>query len=228
MCTLADGSVVFQDTACTVEPKPAAKPVSIANTIPLGIEESWFDSPGIKPNETVCTQRGCDCGKYFREFKNGLPMAIADALYLDGSWHRLEAKLSQLEITALGSAEYELLKAERDEAACNISMSQKTLRMFGEKTLAKLRGQKRHAEDMGWDNPEDCDAGIARVCEHTDNIALYNRIRSDIRALSIAARTSDDSLDAPLAIESVRRTQNEAEVVTKDGEPRVSAAKAAD
>ncbi len=193
-CTLADGSVVFQDTACTVVPKTEKKSAPIANVIPLGIDQSWFDKPSVSPHQVECTKSGCDCGKYYREFKNGLALAIADALYLDGSWHRFEAKMSQMEIHTPGSVEYNDLRLERNEAACNILMSQKTLRLFGESVLKKLRTQKRHAENIGWDNPADCEAGDLKICEHTDNIDLYHRIVSDLQTLGSTARIDDDSL----------------------------------
>ena len=187
-CTLDDGSVVFQDTVCAVIPEPESKSVSVANNVPLGIDKTWFDAPSAIPHSVECTFAGCDCGEYSREFKHGLALAIADALYLDGSWHRFEIKMSQVERSIQGTTEFGDLLQERNEAACNILMSQKTLRLFGESALKQLRVQKRHAEDRGWDNPADCDAGDAAICEHTDNIALYNRIISDIQALSITAR----------------------------------------
>lgn len=193
-CSLADGSVVFQDTACTVVPNTEKKSAPISNEVPLGINQFWFDKPSASPNQAQCTKSGCDCGKYFREFKNGLAHAIADALYLDGSWHRYEVTMSQMELYTQGSIEYDDLRLERNEAACNILMSQKTLRLFGESVLKKLRNQKRHAENMGWDNPVDCDAGDLRICEHTDNIDLYLRIVSDVQALGSTTRINNDSL----------------------------------
>lgn len=193
-CTQADGSVVFQDTACTVVPKTKKKSAPIGNEIPLGIHQSWFDKPGIVPNQVQCSKSGCDCGKYYREFKNGLAYAIADALYLDGSWHRFEATMSQMQLYTQDSIEYHDLRLEVNEAACNILMSQKTLRLFGESAVKTLRNQKRYAENMGWDNPADCDAGDLRICEHTDNIDLYHRIVSDVRTLGSTTRINDDSL----------------------------------
>jgi len=192
-CKLADGSVVFQDTACIVTPEHRADKKPTNRPIPLGIEKTWFDQPSVVPHLVACSSLGCDCGEYFREFKNGLPIAVADALYLDGSWHRLEATLAQLELTSKGSLEYHELADERDEAACNILMSQKTLRMFGQKAVDMLRTRKRYAEDMGWDNPNDCDAGLPNRCDHSDNIALYHRILSDSKALGRTARIGNDA-----------------------------------
>jgi len=195
-CTLADGSIVYQDTACKIKSKPESKKEQSAKTIPLGIEKTWFDPPGAVPHQVICTKSGCECSEYYREFEYGLAMAVADALYLDGSWHRLEGALTQLEFSSssLTGPEYRELARERDEAACDILMSQQTLRKFGESVLAKLRNKKRYAESMGYDNPDDCDAGNLSICEHTDNIVLYNRILADIQALRKTTRTINDVL----------------------------------
>lgn len=194
-CTLADGSIVFQDTVCTVIPKPEVKTEPPIKTIPFKMDKTWFDAPSVVPHQVVCTKSGCECGAYYREFDSGLATAIADALYLDGSWHRLEQTLSEIKLSELRSPRYFELARERDEAACNILMSQKTLRMFGERALAELRTKKQHAETNGLDKPDECDAGNLDICEHTNDIALYNRILADIQALSGTARTNDDSLE---------------------------------
>ena len=194
-CTLADGSIVYQDTACIVTPKANTTSAPLTKAVPLGIDKTWFDKPTIAPNQAECTQTGCDCGEYYREFKNGLAMAVADALYIDGSWHRFDAKMSQMKLTNKNTAKYDDLRTERNEAACNILMSQKTLRMFSKLVLAQLRTQKRFAEDMGWDDPADCENGDLGVCEHTDNIALYNRILSDVVALRKVGRIGEVNSD---------------------------------
>jgi len=173
-CTLADGSIVFQDTVCTVIPKPEVKTEPPIKTIPFKMDKTWFDAPSVVPHQVVCTKSGCECGAYYREFDSGLATAIADALYLDGSWHRLEQTLSEIKLSELRSPRYFELARERDEAACNILMSQKTLRMFGERALAELRTKKQHAETNGLDKPDECDAGNLDICEHTNDIALYN------------------------------------------------------
>ncbi len=129
---------------------------------------------------------------YSRKYKNGLPLAIADALYLDGSWHRLESTLIALELPDKNVFERADLRKERDEAACNILMSQKTLRLFGTKVLTDLRQKKRYAEERGLDNPEDCDAGDTMVCTYTEMVQLYDRIQGDIKALRRNARITEE------------------------------------
>jgi len=167
----------------------------VANTAPLGIDKTWFDKPDVAPHRADCTRTGCDCGNYYREFKHGLTQAVADALYLDGSWHRLDATVSQMKLSTHDRAEYDDLRKERNEAVCNILMSQKTLRLYGEYVLKQLRTQKRQAEKLGLDNRADCDAGDLSICEHTDNIDLYHRIMYDLQALSNTARVTNTNLE---------------------------------
>ena len=184
-CKQADGSVTFQDSACPVVVKKAPKVSSVASSIPFGLDKSWFEKPEVAPDRAICTEAGCHCDMYSRTFDSGLPLAVADALYLDGSWHRLDIKMDQLSNEPGNAVTRSDLNREIDEAACNILMSQQTLRLFGTKTLRALRDQKRYAEDRGLDNPDDCDAGDDLVCKYTDTIAIYERIQADIRSLKL-------------------------------------------
>ena len=194
-CRLADGTITFQDTACPIIPKAKAEPTEKKKTIPFGIEKTWFDTPSVVPDRAICTKTDCHCGMFTREFKSGLSIAIADALYLDGSWHRLDSTLQQLESNTLNAIERADLRQERDEAACNVLMSQQMLRLFGSEVLRDLRTKKRYAEDRGWDDVERCDAGDDMVCEYTDLITLYQRIQADIKALRNRGRlASEDEL----------------------------------
>jgi len=194
-CRLADGTVTFQDTVCTEAPKAEVQKTVKKNDIPFDIEKTWFDEPAVVPDRAICTKTGCHCDMFSRKFKSGLSLAIADALYLDGSWHRLDSTLMQLEQTDLSFVDQSDLMKERDEAACNILMSQQTLRMFGKDVLRELRNKKRYAEDRGLDDPADCDAGDDLVCEYTDLIMVYDRLQLDIRALRTRGRLdSEDEL----------------------------------
>lgn len=132
---------------------------------------------------------------FSRKFKGGLPQAIADALYLDGSWHRFESTMMQLEqaeLTAFARAD---LRKERDEAACNVLISQKILRLFGAQVLRELRAKKRYAEERGLDDPAACDSGDDLACTYTDLIAVYERIQADIKSMSGRARFESDEDD---------------------------------
>ncbi len=191
-CKLADGTTTYQDTACIVIPKAKPKSAATKDVIPFGIETSWFDTPPVVPDRAVCTEAGCHCGMFSRKFKSGLSLAIADALYLDGSWHRLESTLTQLDLPDNNDMERADLRNARDESACNILMSQKILRLFGKQVLRDMRNEKRYAEDYGLDDPADCDAGDMRACEYTDLITTYKRILSDIKSLTRRSRNGDE------------------------------------
>ena len=160
--------------------------------IPFGIEKTWFDTPAVVPDRAICTDSGCHCGMFSRKFKNGLPLAIADALYLDGSWHRLDSSIMQLEVDNLSSMAQADLRKARDEAACNILMSQQVLRSYGDDVLRELRDKKRYAEDRGLDDPAECDAGDTLVCSYTDLITIYERIQLDIKAMRSRARVEPE------------------------------------
>jgi len=190
-CKQADGSVVFQDSVCEVVQQVQTKSRE-QGRIPFGIEKSWFDTPSVVPDRAICTPSGCHCGMFSRKFKYGLPLAIADSLYLDGNWHRLESTLMRLELESNSSIELADLRRERDEAACNILMSQKTLRLYGNEVMKELNAKQRYAEERGLDDPAECDAGDLVVCEHTDSITLFERIKNDIRSLKNSPRVSDD------------------------------------
>jgi len=135
------------------------------------------------------------CDLYSRKFENGLPLAIADALYLDGSWHRFEMKQTQLEQAAGDPPKLVTIQKEINEAACNILMSQKILRAYGQDTIVELRKKKRRGEDLGLDDPDECDAGDEEVCEYVEAISIYQRMQSDIRALRTTNR-HDSGLDS--------------------------------
>jgi len=182
-CPTADGSVTFQDTPCAVSKKPEkAKKKKLAR-VPFGIHESWFEKPQIVPDDAYCSEKGCQCDAFARDFDSGLALAIADALYLDGSWHRLSGKLIEYNNHVGSSVEKQHVKMDVNEAACNILMSQKILKLFAEDVLKELKRDKRYAENRGWDTYEDCLDGNTTACEYADKTALFDRIQTDIKNL---------------------------------------------
>lgn len=186
-CPTTDGSVTFQDTPCVVTKKPEqTKKKKRLARIPFGIHESWFERPQIVPDDAYCSKSGCQCDAYSRDFDSGLALAIADALYLDGSWHRLTGKLSEFNNHFGSAAEKQHLKLDVNEAACNILMSQKILKLYAEDALKDLKRDKRYAEDRGWDNYDDCLEGNTTACEYADKTALYDRIQIDIKNLHVS------------------------------------------
>ncbi len=189
-CKLADGSTVFQDSPCQIVPKATTtNKARQSRKIPFGIHASWFEKPSHAPDRAFCNPRGCDCGEFKRQFKYGLAQAVADAMYMDGNWHRhhsVDERLSN--IGSNSSKRYDLQK-EAEEAACDILMSQNVLKQYAPDVLADLRKQKRSAEDLGLDNPDDCDGSDSPVCDAINAIMLYERLQIDLRVL----RTTDKS-----------------------------------
>lgn len=185
-CPTANGSVTFQDTPCAVSKKPEKTKKKRLARVPFGIHKSWFEKPQIVPDDAYCSKSGCQCDAYSRDFDSGLALAIADALYLDGSWHRLSGKLIEYNNHVGSSAEKQHVKLDVNEAACNILMSQKILKLYAEDALKDLRRDKRYAEDRGWDTYDDCLEGNTTACQYADKTALYDRIQLDIKNLHVS------------------------------------------
>lgn len=201
-CPTADGSVTFQDTPCAVSKKPKKTEKKKVARVPFGIHESWFEKPEIVPDDAYCSEKGCQCDSYARDFDSGLALAIADALYLDGSWHRLTGKLSEFNNHYGSSADQQHLKLDVNEAACNILMSQKILKLYAEDVLKDLKRDKRYAENRGWDTYDECLDGNTTACDYADKTALYDRIQTDIKTLH-ASRFNDAYQDTFQSVPSI-------------------------
>lgn len=182
-CTSAAGITGFQDRPCA-QPKPAARKLrTTVKKPPAEMHASWFARPAQAVGNAYCTQRGCECESLTRSFSNGMPLAIADALYLDGGWHRYDTSVVALQTSKPGSADNYQLREVVTEAACAVMMSQLTLKSFTYKTLASMRQSVHDAEDRGYDDPEACDGSDPVVCDYVAAVQLYRRILADIKAL---------------------------------------------
>lgn len=125
--------------------------------LPAGMHNSWFDRPEFAVGTAICDRGGCQCGEIRRGHDSGLNFAVADSLYLDGNWHRYEAAIAQLQSASTGAAQARELEAGVSDAACDILISQETLKRFGDEALRSMRTKARNAEDRGSDYPELCD-----------------------------------------------------------------------
>jgi len=192
-CTLDDGSVVFQDTPCPVIPTEPTEQKTNVSKAPLGLDTTWFETPAYVPARAVCTASGCRCDSYTEKFDDGVAWAVADALYLDGAWERLNSALAKMEQPNTSSDEYASLTLERDEAACQILMSQTTLQKYGQKVFDDLKAKSNLAKQSGMTNPDECAAGDITVCKNIDTIALYDRIVFDINALGSTGTSKTDT-----------------------------------
>ncbi len=163
-------------------PPKSAKKRQI-NKTPSGIDKSWLEKPVEATYSAWCDRRGCECGPYTRVFDAGMVLAVADALYLDGSWHRYEGYALDLAKEQHNASKKISIRASLDEAACNIRMSQTILRKYTTAALKELRVSKRYAEDRGYDTPAACDLGEVEPCEIFSMYELYKRMMQDLKAL---------------------------------------------
>ena len=196
-CQTADGSTVFQDRPCDIKPAAAA-PKPSSQKLPFGIHESWFEIPEQADDRAFCDRRLCECGSHVRSHEGGLYRAVADALFLDASWHRFDTSLELWMKTPASDPAISQLRAEMIDASCSIMMSQQLLRDFARSTAAGLRKRVLSAEDLGFDIPEPCDAGVAQACDYYDSVLLYKRLLADAKALKYARDALTTNLDEDL------------------------------
>ena len=183
-CASPSGTT-FQDNPCTakVNVAPKTEKKTQLQKMPSDIDNSWLEKPPEAVYSAWCDRRGCECGPYNRVFDAGMVLAVADALYLDGSWHRYESYALELAQEQHDASKKIAIKFNLDEAACNIRISQTILRKFTSAALKELRVSKRYAEDRGYDTPEACDLEETEPCEIYSKYELYKRMMQDIKAL---------------------------------------------
>lgn len=176
-------AVVYQDRPCPQQ-KSTASTKKSAYHFPLGMHESWFDLPPQAEDRAFCDRRGCECGQIERKHHDSLIRSVADALYLDGSWHRYEMAVDAwMESTGPTSANYDL-RAQVLESACEIMMSQVLLRNYAQSSLQALKKRAQTAEERGFDVELPCAQGIEQACSYYESVQLLNRLRRDAAALS--------------------------------------------
>ena len=185
-CKTPSGTT-FQDNPCKLVAASADKTVKKKqfNKLPVDIEKSWLEKPISATYTAWCDKNGCECGPYDRVFDAGMVLAVADALYLDGSWHRYDSYSLQLVQEQHDGSKKIAINTALDEAACNILMSQTILRKYTGAALKELRASKREAEDRGYDTPEACGLEDTEACEIYSKYELYQRMMQDIKALKM-------------------------------------------
>jgi len=151
--------------------------------MPADIDKSWLEKPDHTTYTPWCDRTGCECGPYNRVFDAGMVLAVADALYLDGSWHRYDTHALELAMQTHDASKKIEIGTALEEAACNILMSQTILRKYTGRALTELRASKREAEDRGYDTPEACGLDEPEACEIYSKYELYKRMMQDIKAL---------------------------------------------
>ena len=181
-CPAADGSTIFQDRPCP-QGKTRIDESQVVHKLPLDIHPSWFEIPEQAEERAICDRRQCECGLQERKHGNSLARAVADALYMDGGWHRYQTSYLQWRDEPAASDKDPLLRASVQEAACSVMMSQQLLRDFAGEVIDELQRTARLAEARGFDTPEPCEAGVEQACEYLDSVELYQRLLIDAWAL---------------------------------------------
>ncbi len=196
-CSTGNAGIIFQDMPCPLTPgknKPAPK----KHKLPFEIHESWFEIPGQAEGRAYCDRRRCECGDMQRKLDGLLDQAVADALYMDGGWHRYETS-HQLWIDAPASAASTPdLRDQMVEDACNVMISQKLLRKFADEVRTRLYQKSLTAEERGFDQPEPCQAGINEACSYLDAVQLYRRMLADALALRVPRDINAGEASLPL------------------------------
>lgn len=183
-CKTASG-VVFQDSPCALAKAPENKPKvkNSRNRQPAGIHKSWLEKPEGSRYSAWCDINGCECGPYDKAFDAGSQLAVADALYLDGSWHRFDNLKLQLLSEAHDASKKFQISTDLEETSCEILMSQKVIKKFIRSTLKELKSIKVEAEARGYDTPDACDGSDSVACDYYSKMELYQRMLLDIKAL---------------------------------------------
>ncbi|ASJ74384.1 DUF4124 domain-containing protein [Granulosicoccus antarcticus] len=196
-CATSNGGRIFQDRPCPIVIQQKT-PVKTQRLMPFGIHESWFELPQQAQGRAYCDRRRCECGELQRSFNGSLDQALADALYIDGGWHRYETSY-KLWLAAPGSskARHDYTR-QMEDAACNVMISQQLLREYAEEVTERLRQKARLAEEYGFDQPEPCQDQIREACSYLDAVELLQRIQSDARALQIPRELTDSTPALPL------------------------------
>lgn len=192
-CPTAGGGKVFQDTPCASETPDQKEPdlgaVSLGavsqSESTLGMHPSWLATPEQAPQPAYCDRLGCDCASQSRNFRDGMASAVAEALYLEASWHRYVQSVVKFETETLeGRARMEQ-EVEISESACDLQMSQMTLKNYGESGLKQLEAAAAQADARGHVNVEQCDGSNITVCDDVDAYQLYQRVLRDLKTLKL-------------------------------------------
>ncbi|MEE9321536.1 MAG: hypothetical protein V3U76_13905 [Granulosicoccus sp.] len=182
-CPAANGGKVFQDRPCEKQIRSIENLVRRTSRLPAGMHESWFTKPEQATAQAYCDKQGCECGDITRTFEGGLAQAVSDALYVDGNWLRYEASVVKWQSVRPNTAKAWVLQRDMDEAACEVQMSQRTLREYSGKVMTSVKRKTRRAKELGYINETFCNGSSPQACSYFEAIELYQRLSTDIKAL---------------------------------------------
>jgi len=192
-CPSPNGDTVYQDRPCAKIPTKAPNTSSTSGTnesssdsqYAFGMHESWFSPPLYAPQPAYCDRLGCDCATQTRNFRRGLAEAVADALFLETAWHRYAEQVIRLENDPPKGLALLELQVGIEESACDIQMSQMTVKNYVEKAVAELTIKANAAISRGNIDPDQCDGSNEKVCADVDAVGLYERVMQDIETLKL-------------------------------------------
>lgn len=190
-CNSASGELIFQDRPCSTHKAPQSTSVE---KMPLGIHSSWFDKPVKTSGKAYCDKRSCECGVSERLHSGSLAQAVADALYLDTTWHHFNERHEHWVGLQPSSPAWQSSYRDMMVASCAILMAQKILLQFGNQVEKQLSLRALQAEARGFDEPGPCDLNIPGACQFYSDAQLYTQIKQDARALT--APRVDSALSA--------------------------------
>ncbi|MFK8083094.1 MAG: hypothetical protein AB8B97_22665 [Granulosicoccus sp.] len=175
-------TTIFQDRPCP-QKDPIKTTKAPEQKFPLSIHESWFDIPERAEERAFCDRRGCECGRLEKIHQGSLAQSVADALYLDGSWHRYETSYQAWVEAPSSSSTSVALHQQMLEASCEIMMSQTLLHTYAATVMRVLQKRTRIAEERGFDIKQPCLEEVAEACAYYDSVQLLSRLRSDAFSL---------------------------------------------
>jgi len=183
----------YKDRPCMIKPKteePAKKTgADIAgdydkdSPYPLGMDATWFETPEFATETAYCDRLGCDCGSESRNFRRGLNAAVLEALFLEASWHRYEIEVSEMQNGGLSGLEKLQKKFEVEASACDIQMSQLTLKQYADQALVDISEEAAIAKEKGDANKRLCDGGDGEACRAMNAGARLERFMMDLETL---------------------------------------------
>ena len=186
-CPTANGDTKFQDRPCEIvkaeDPTKTETETTKRSEYPLGLHPSWFISPQFAPQPAYCDRLGCDCATQTCNFRRGLGKAVADALFLEATWHRYSEQVIRMETDPPEGLAYLQLQVDIEELACDIQMSQATVRNYAARAVKQLEMKANQAEERGNTDYSQCVELNSSVCDDVDDYQLYQRVLMDLETL---------------------------------------------
>ncbi len=124
-CTV-DGKLTFQQIPCMEGEQDTIKALYNEN----GLHNSWFDRPGYLTNSARCTNDGCQCGEINYDYQEDVDTRLLNAMArLQASWKTHSKALTRYK-SIDNREKFPALKKGLERDACNISISQATVKRY--------------------------------------------------------------------------------------------------